>query len=193
MRKRLLSLAILVLLGGLPNAGRSENRVIDLERSVIKVYAFKSGFFSAFAHNHEILAPIASGVMDVSATPWVELVVQTASMQVLDPKVSEEDRTKIQATMLGPEVLDSARFPEIRFRSTGIEAKSDSQWAVRGHLELHGATQPVEFDVAAGDDSYRGVARLKQSLFGIKPISLLGGTVKVKDEVQIEFEIHAEP
>jgi len=35
--------------------------------------------------------------------------------------------------------------------------------------------------------------RLKQRDFGIAPISIAGGTVKVKDEVLIEFEIAAPP
>ena len=30
-----------------------------------------------------------------------------------DPKVSDKDGAEIQTTMLGPEVLDSGRFPEI--------------------------------------------------------------------------------
>jgi hypothetical protein len=30
---------------------------------------------------------------------------------------------------------------------------------------------------------------LKQSAFGIEPIRIAGGTVKVKDEVKVEFDI----
>ena len=36
---------------------------------------------------------------------------------------------------------------------------------------------------------YRGFASFKQSNFGISPIRIAGGTVKVKDEVKIEFDI----
>jgi hypothetical protein len=36
---------------------------------------------------------------------------------------------------------------------------------------------------------YRGSASFKQSNFGISPIRIAGGTVKVKDEVKIEFDI----
>jgi hypothetical protein len=36
---------------------------------------------------------------------------------------------------------------------------------------------------------YRGSASFKQSNFGINPIRIAGGTVKVKDEVKIEFDI----
>jgi hypothetical protein len=30
---------------------------------------------------------------------------------------------------------------------------------------------------------------LKQSDFGIRPISIVGGTVKVKDELKVEFDV----
>lgn len=36
---------------------------------------------------------------------------------------------------------------------------------------------------------YRGSATIKQADFGIKPISIGGGTIKVKDEVKIDFDI----
>ena len=42
-------------------------------------------------------------------------------MRVRDAKVSDKDRAEIQKTMLGPEVLDVERYPEIVFRSTAAE------------------------------------------------------------------------
>ena len=38
---------------------------------------------------------------------------------------------------------------------------------------------------------YRGTVTLKQRDFGIMPISIAGGTVKVKDEIKIEFDVVA--
>jgi hypothetical protein len=37
--------------------------------------------------------------------------------------------------------------------------------------------------------AYRGSVRIKQRDYGITPISIAGGTVKVKDELSIELEI----
>jgi len=189
-RKWTVVAAGLLLIGvGWPRLSSGEKRAIDVQRSVMKVYAYKSGLFSVFAHNHEILAPIAAGAVEESKNPSVELRVETVRMQVLDPKVSDKDRAEIQRTMLGSDVLDAARYPEIRFQSSTVETKGVGRWTVRGNLELHGQTRPVTFDVSSENGSYRGSVRLKQSQFGIKPISLVGGTVKVKDEIQIEFEI----
>jgi polyisoprenoid-binding protein YceI len=58
-------------------------------------------------------------------------------------------------------------------------------------LTLHGKKQPVAVEVSLKDGHYRGSASFKQSSFGISPISIAGGTVKVKDEVKIEFDIVA--
>ncbi len=176
------------------------------------VRVFKSGFFSAFAHNHEIEVPIVSGEVNEARVPGdpasaegmrtaaartgvrdaessVELRADARKMRVLDPESSADTRMKIQETMLAPQVLDAERFPEIHFKSSTIQAKGADLWMVRGTLDLHGQNHPVAVDVAYKDGLYRGTAVLKQSAFGIKPISIAGGTVYVKDEVRIEFQI----
>jgi hypothetical protein len=47
----------------------------------------------------------------------------------------------------------------------------------------------VDVDVALKDGHFEGFAQLKQRDFGMTPVSIAGGTVKVKDEVRIEFTI----
>jgi len=166
---------------------RAESRSIDTEKSTMTVRVYKSGMLSAFGHDHEIAAPIA-GKVDTSVHQ-VELRINAASLRVRDPKTSEKDRAEIQKTMLGPEVLDTERHSEIVFRSTSAEPAGEGGWQVRGELTLHGATKPVAVEVRENDGHYVGTARLKQSDFGIQPVKVAGGTVKVKDEVRIEFDI----
>ena len=91
--------------------------------------------------------------------------------------------------MEGPQVLDSSRFTEISFRSTAIEKMGADHWTVPGNLTLRGQTRPAVVDVVLRDGHYRGSATLKQRDFGITPVSIAGGTVKVKDEVKIEFDV----
>jgi polyisoprenoid-binding protein YceI len=170
-------------------AASPDGRAIDGAHSSLKVRVLKSGFFSAFAHNHEIEAPIESGEVTESDSPSVELRVDARKMRVLDPEASADTRSQIQKTMLGPQVLDTERFPGIHFQSTEVEAKGTDHWVVHGTLDLHGQSHPVTVDVTLKDGLYRGSAALKQSGFGMKPVSVAGGTVKVKDEVRVEFEI----
>jgi len=162
-------------------------QAIDPARSTVTVHVDKAGLFSVFGHKHTVRARIQQGQVDTGARA-VALSFASAQLRVLDPDVSKEDRAEIQRTMLGPQVLDTERYPEIRFQSTQVESEGKG-WRVQGQLALHGATKPVVMKVKSNGDSYRGQVRLKQSDFGLKPISLAGGTIKVKDEVTIEFEI----
>ena len=54
---------------------------------------------------------------------------------------------------------------------------------------MHGKDHPIAVEVTRKGEHYQGSATLKQTDFGITPVTIAGGTVKVKDEVKIEFEI----
>jgi polyisoprenoid-binding protein YceI len=150
--------------------------------------------FSAFGHEHEIAAPIREGKFSESESERsVELTVDARQMKVADKDVSDKDRAEIQETMLGPKVLDTGRFPDIHFRSTSVAPAGDGHWKVRGDLTLHGQTRPVSFEVRGQNGHYLGAAQLKQRDFGIEPINVGGGTIKVKDELRVEFDIVAKP
>jgi len=169
-------------------AEASSERTIDPERSALTVRVYKSGLFSSFGHDHEIRAPIKDGAFDEEkSTVW--FVVEAQSLQVRDSEASEKDRAEILATMLGPKVLDSENFREIRFHSTEVSRHSNDQWTVHGDLTVHGQTRPVQAEVERQNGVYRGSTQLRQKDFGITPVSVAGGSVKVKDEVRIEFEI----
>jgi hypothetical protein len=45
--------------------------------------------------------------------------------------------------------------------------------------------------MTGGPQEYKGNAKLKQTDFGIEPVSAGGGTVKVKDEIELEMDIYA--
>src|SRR5262245_24914857 len=187
MRRALLISAILIC--WFSTELSAQNRAIDTGRSTLTVHVAKSGLFAAFAHNHEIEAPIAAGSVTLSAPMSVTLRVETAKLRVIDREVSASDRAKIQATMEGVEVLDAPRFSEIVFTSTAVEGGAGDRWTVKGNLTLHGQTHPVSVEVALTGGHYRGSAMLSQRAFGIAPISIGGGTVKVKDELKIDFDI----
>src|ERR1700688_4278852 len=109
-------LAVAASLG--PNNLDAQSRAIDVNKSSLKIRVYKSGAFSAFAHDHEIQAPIDEGKIDSSGSPSVELRVDSRKMRVLDPVISVDKRAEIQHTMEGNEVLDVEHFPQISFRST---------------------------------------------------------------------------
>jgi len=168
----------------------SAQTAIDPQKSSITVRVFKAGVFSAFGHEHEISAPIQQGSFTENPAS-VEITVDARRMRVMDKGISEKDRADIQQTMLGPKVLDSEKFPTIRFRSTRFEPLGEGKWIVLGDLTIHGETHPVKVHVEGENGHYRGTAELKQKDFGITPVTVGGGAVKVKNELHIEFEIVA--
>ncbi len=163
-------------------------RAIDTAKSTMTIHVYKTGLLSALGHDHEVSAPIAAGTVDVAAKK-VELRVESASLKVQDPKTSDKDRAEVQTNMVGPEVLDTKNYKEIRFQSTKAEPAGTGTWKLFGELSLHGQTKPVTVDVHDQNGHYTGTARLNITDFGIKSIKAAGGTVRVKDEIQISFDI----
>jgi len=161
---------------------------IDPEKSLMTVHVFKAGLFSAFGHEHEVRAPIQQGSFN-EANPSVELTVDARKLRVVDKEISEKDRAQVQQDMLGPKVLDSEKFPEIHYKSTSVDRQGEGKWLVNGDLTLHGQTRPVKVNVEEQNGHYRGTAELKQKDFGITPITVGGGAVKVKNELRVEFDI----
>jgi polyisoprenoid-binding protein YceI len=167
----------------------AQTHPMDAVKSSVTIRVSKSGFLSAFGHDHEIQAPVESGTIDSSADPKVQLHVDARKLRVLDPDVAAEQRAEIQHTMEGSAVLDAEHFPDIFFQSTSVTKTGNERWEVRGNLDLHGKKQPVVLEVSLDGSHYRGSASFKQSDFGINPVRIAGGTVRVKDEIEIEFDI----
>jgi hypothetical protein len=168
-----------------------DSRAIDLAESTITVQVAKSGLFSAFADNHTIRAPLSRGTIQDTAPLSVEIAVRTADMRVLDPGLSPAKRAEVQTRMLGTEVLNAAQFGDITFASSRIDQEGEDRWRVTGQLAIHGQTRTVTLSVARRDGHYRGATVVRQRDFGIEPISIAGGTVKVKDELRVELDIVA--
>jgi hypothetical protein len=178
-----------VLAVGLASGVRAESKPIDTDRSTLTVFVYKAGLFSVFADDHVISAPVASGSISEEAPLAVQVSIASASSKVLDPNLSASRRGDVQTRMLGKEVLDAATYPEITFSSTTVEAAGADKWKVTGRLTIHGRPQTITFETVRQDGRYRGSVLIKQRDFGIEPISIGGGSVKVKDEIKIQFDI----
>ena len=175
---------------------------IDPARSSVVVHVGKTGLFGFAGHEHDILATRLGG--EVEAVPEelarsrVSLSFEAAGLQVDPKKEPSGDGPKVQEAMAGPKLLDVARFPTITFASTAVSGRasdaSSYDLSVTGDLTLHGATQrltlPVRVALRGDDLEAKGTLKLKQTAFGLSPISV-AGVVKVKDELAIDFTIVA--
>jgi len=201
---RAVSAALIVLLAPFSlGAQGTASYSIDSQQSKLEIHVGKQGAFSAFGHDHLVAAKQVSGDANFDAQKLdqssVRLKIPTKSITVIDPGESEKDRKAVQATMEGEKVLDVAKFPEITFISTSVSAakKIPEGWelTLAGKLNLHGVEKPVTFPlrVTANANELHGKGELSvlQTDYGITPVKVGGGTVKVKDELKITFNIVA--
>jgi polyisoprenoid-binding protein YceI len=167
--------------------GAAQDIPIDAQRSTITIHVGKAGLISAAGHEHWVNAPIASGIINESS-PHVEFTVDTRAMTVkADPKVDEKTQEQIQKD-LQDVTLESGKFPRIWFVSQKAE-RTGNGWKVEGTLTLHGMSKTVTLNVTKDGGAFLTHTTLKQTDFGIKPVSVGGGMVKVKDQIDIEFRI----
>ncbi len=123
----------------------------------------------------------------------MELAADATSLRVLEgtggmKPLVDDDKANIHQS-IDDEVL---KRQDITFRSTRVQGAPDGgQMSVRGHLTLRGKAQPVEFDLAFGDDgTLSATAVVKQTAWGMKPYSAMYGALKVKDDVEVVLDGH---
>lgn len=174
---------------------------IDPGRSRFMVKAFATGMLSAFAHNPTIAIRDFTGEVefapDSPERSSLNIRIQSGSLQVAD-EVSDKDRREMER-QIREEVLETDRYPEIVFESTNVSADrimaSQYRAKIKGNLTLRGLTRDCEItaQIIAGPDTLRahGEFPLKQSDFNIKPVTAVGGTIKLKDELKFTFDIVA--
>lgn len=167
-------------------------------RGHFQIHTGSAGLFGALAHDHLIEAQKIEGCAAIDSNDLthssIKLTFAASDIRVLDPKESADDRVKVQRNM-ETDVLRISEFPQVTFQSTGIErAGATDSLRVRGDLTIRGKTQSVIIPLTLtqlADGTYRAVGeyRFKQTSFGIQPIQLAAGTIKVKDELRVDFEL----
>jgi polyisoprenoid-binding protein YceI len=174
---------------------------IDGRASRFTVRALASGLLSAMGHNPTIAIRDLTGGMnfdpDKLEASAFSLSIKASSLFVQDD-ISAKDRREMERLM-NEEVLESAKFPEIRYESAAISVNriSDMLYAANldGQLTLHGVTrrQAIAARVTLLGSMLRasGEFALKQSDYAIKLVSVAGGALKLKDELKFSFEIVA--
>ncbi|HET9386025.1 MAG TPA: YceI family protein [Gemmatimonadales bacterium] len=162
--------------------------------SRFEVTTGKAGLFGFAGHEHTIRARSVSGRIvyrpDSLAASRVEITILTDSLEVLTPPDTQEIR-KVTASMR-TEVLDVARYPEIRLVSQHI-AGTPQAITMTAALTIKGKTRdvPVSVDLEIGTDTLRATSTfsVKQTDFGIRPYrGGPAGTVRVADRVKFSIQ-----
>lgn len=103
--------------------------------------------------------------------------------------LTDGDRAEIRK-ILREKVLHSGRYPTIAFRSTAVTGMPEA-FTVQGDLTIMGETHPVTVQGRLDGDRLRGSATVTQSRWGVKPYSAFFGTLKLADQVEVEFDFAA--
>jgi polyisoprenoid-binding protein YceI len=176
--------------------------VIDGRSSRFTVRATATGVLAAMGHNPNINIRDFSGGMSfdpekLEASSF-RLVIKSSSLGVQDD-ISDKDRREIERLM-NQEVLETAKFPEIVYDapSVSVTKMADMLYSatLNGNLTMHGVTRKVTgitARVALLGSMLRssGDFTLSQTDFNIKPVSVAGGALKIKNELKFSFEIVA--
>jgi polyisoprenoid-binding protein YceI len=177
---------------------------LDASRSSFVVQAFATGLLAGFGHSPKIAIRELSGearfVPDTFADASVRAVAGLKSLEVLD-EMKEKDRRELEHTMF-EEVLEVHAHGEALFESTSVVPTriAEGRYRVRivGDLTLHGVTRRgiwIQAQVTVSGDELRakGDFKIKQTDYGIKPVSIAAGALKLKDEVELTFDIVGRP
>jgi polyisoprenoid-binding protein YceI len=160
------------------------------DNSRLRVKTRRTGAAAKAGHDLLIEVGTWTGVLDVGQETTVALTADAASFRVLEgtgglQSLGDEERASILQS-IDDDVL---KRQEIRFASTEVHPGDGGTLGVRGDLTLAGTTHPIGFDLRVADDgTLSGSAIVTQSNWGMKPFSILFGTLKVVDEVEVVLE-----
>ena len=145
---------------------------------------------------HDLLIHVTSWeatleVGDDPAATRIALDADGASLRVREgtggmQALGDDDKANIEKT-IDDEILKRGA---VTFRSTGAEAGRRRPGSACGATSRSlGATQPIAVDLGmSGDGTVVATAVVTQSGWGMKPYSILFGTLKVVDEVDVRLE-----
>lgn len=172
-----------------PSDGR--NRVI--------LRTFREGF--AAQVGHDLVLEITDWSAQVTppgaqGEPAIEARLNLGSLRVVEgtggvKPLSDKDRRDIVGN--ARKALDTDHHPQAVYRSAGFTPSADGG-TFAGTLSLHGSDQPLSLIVTRAEQGgYAARAAIKQTDHGIKPYTAFFGTLKLRDTVDVDVQITADP
>jgi len=175
----------------------------------VYIYTFKEGLLSKLAH--DLLIDVTNFKVNVNvpekgfSSGNLDLELQANSLKVIcalkegerqPDTLKEKDIADIERDT-AKKVLHPDKYPTVNFCSKeilekpGLSYKLDEDgYHVKGELSLHGVTKPVEFNIKiTNGKNLTGMITLLQKDYGIKPFKAMLGTLKIKNEINIGFDL----
>jgi hypothetical protein len=180
---------------------------VDMARSLAVIHVFRAGSLARLGHDHVIAARAIHGYALLPADlaqARADLYVALDTLSVDEPALraqagltttpSAADIEGTRTNML-VRTLDSAHYPYLAIRLSSPQGTLPAP-TLNTEITLHGTTRtlPLTVTLDAAGDLLRATGQfsIHQTDFGIAPMSVLGGALQVRDQVDIDFEIYAE-
>ncbi|HEY0546282.1 MAG TPA: YceI family protein [Pyrinomonadaceae bacterium] len=175
---------------------------LDAAQSRFMVRAFSGGLLWFKGHDHYIAVREFTGeaglTLDAINPASLQFTVRADSLAETRDVFTEAQKQIINKE-IRELVLETAKYPEIIFKSAEVKGKpiSGGQFEVQigGDLTLHGVTRhisiPATVTVSGRDLRARGEFYIKRSDYNIKATSALHGTIRVRDKLKFTFDIVA--
>jgi polyisoprenoid-binding protein YceI len=193
--------------------GRESGRVftLDPQTSAVRIYVFRGGTAARLGHNHVLAAPQFMGMAYVAkngaANTRFDLEFRLDQLEIDNPAyratlgkafasvLSPEAIAGTREHMLGDANMQADKYPTVAIHSRQITGEFP-RYAARIDVDMHGQSHemwvPLQVDGLPDGLTVSGSFVLRQTDFGIKPFSVMGGMMSVQDEVVIEFKLHGQ-
>lgn len=172
---------------------------VDPGRSLVLVEVRRGGALARLGHDHVVACRQLRGYVAVDEgqadidVPLDGLTVDEpglradAGFEAVAPDVAAGTRHNMLE-----KVLEAARFPFARIHITG-EGTAATTLTVT--ITLHGTTRsfsvPARIESQGDEMTVSGRMAFRQSDFGITPLAILGGALRVEDDLALRFRIVA--
>ncbi len=172
---------------------------LDASRSKFMVRAFAGGPLWFKGHDHFVVARDFSGEVQLTpgASPPASLLMTVRSESLVETRdVFTEQQKQIIDRELREIVLETAKYPEITFKSTEVTGDltgGQFEAKVGGDLTLHGVMRhiviPAAVTLSGSELRARGEFTINRGDYNVKATSAFHGLVRVRDRLKFTFDI----
>jgi len=184
---------------------------LDPQTSTVRIYVFRGGTAARLGHNHVLAAPKFTGMAYIAksgaANSRFDLEFRLDQLEIDNPAyratlgkafasvLSPEAIAGTREHMLGESNMQADKYPTVAIHSLQITGESP-RYAARVEVTMHGQSRdmwvPLQVDGVPDTLTVSGSFVLRQTDFGVKPFSVMGGLMSVQDEVVIEFKLQGQ-
>ena len=193
----------------MPRPPAPAGTLYEVFASDVTVRVYRDGPLAELGHNHVIASTGLTGRIELRrplATTTLALELPLGSLIVDDParraEAGEEfpgelngpDREGTRANMLGPALLDAARFPVMLLEGLAIDGESPD-FSVTARVSLAGRQRdivvPARLELDGDTLTASGRFTLTHAQLGLSPFSVALGALRVRDDIQVGYRLSA--